>query len=244
MKKGKWAIMLACAMFASTAVLTACGVEDETQYEIANYQGQLEAGQTKSDYNKALFYRNDKKADGADPFVLDNTARDGYYYMYTTAGSFYSYRSKNLSDWEMVGNALDNLHYGANGTTSLARRLTSDALWAPEVVYDAEADNGEGAYYLFFSATPEKDDSVVSGGGAIACQPYYQPYVAVSKYPDRGFRFVDFKDANSCGQENLHTYNEQPGIEKDDGSGDYEDAFTDYFARYIFLEPEIGRAHV
>ena len=237
MKKGKWAIMLACAMFASTAVLTACGVEDETQYEIANYQGQLEAGQTKSDYNKALFYRNDKKADGADPFVLDNTARDGYYYMYTTAGSFYSYRSKNLSDWEMVGNALDNLHYGANGTTSLARRLTSDALWAPEVVYDAEADNGEGAYYLFFSATPEKDDSVVSGGGAIACQPYYQPYVAVSKYPDRGFRFVDFKDANSCGQENLHTYNEQPGIEKDDGSGDYEDAFTDYFARYIFLEP-------
>ena len=36
MKKGKWAIMLACAMFASTAVLTACGVEDETQYEIAD----------------------------------------------------------------------------------------------------------------------------------------------------------------------------------------------------------------
>lgn len=240
MKKGKWAIVLACTLLASSAAFASCKTVDETQYEIANYQGRLQEGQTKSDYNKELFYRNDKKADGADPFVLDNTARDGYYYMYTTDGSFSTYRSKNLTDWDKVGNALDNLHYDSNGNPSLARRLASGAtLWAPEVVYDAEADDGEGGkglYYLFFSGTPEKDNNVVAGGGVIACQPYYQPYVAVSKYAYKGFQFVNFKDANSCGQENLHTYNEVPGT-RDEESGKIKDAFTDYFAKYIFLEP-------
>ena len=236
MKKGKWAIALACTLIASTAVLASCGGEvDETQYEIANYQGQLQEGQTKSDYNKSLFYRNDRVADGADPFVLDNTSRDGYYYMYTTDGSFSTFRSKNLTDWEKVGNALDNLHFDANGNPSLARRLSSKDLWAPEVVYDAEADNGEGLYYLFFSATPERDNSVVGGGGVIACSPTYMPYVAVSKYAYKDFQFVDFKDADSCGQENVHTFNQEQGLEDEDGN--VKDAFPDYFARYVFLEP-------
>ena len=104
MKKNKLAFVLACAVLGSAAVLPACTkTVNVKQYEIANYQGQLAEGQSKSDYNKALFYRNDRKADGADPFVLDNTSRDGYYYMYTTDGSFTTYRSKNLVDWERVG---------------------------------------------------------------------------------------------------------------------------------------------
>ena len=110
-------------------------------------------------------------------------------------------------------------------------------MWAPEVVYDAEADNGNGLYYLFFSATPDKDDDVITGGGAISCAPTYMPYVATSKYAYKDFKFVNFKDATSCGEENLHTFNQQTGIMKEDGSGDFEDAFPDYFAKYVFLEP-------
>lgn len=238
MKKNKLAFVLACAVLGSAAVLPACTkTVNVKQYEIANYQGQLAEGQSKSDYNKALFYRNDRKADGADPFVLDNTSRDGYYYMYTTDGSFTTYRSKNLVDWERVGNALDNLHFDAYGNPSVERRLTRKSLWAPEVVYDAEADNGNGLYYLFFSATPDKDDDVITGGGAISCAPTYMPYVATSKYAYKDFKFVNFKDATSCGEENLHTFNQQTGIMKEDGSGDFEDAFPDYFAKYVFLEP-------
>lgn len=237
MKKAKSAIILALSLLMATTALTACGSKEVSQYEIANHQGRLRDGQTKSDYNKSLFYRNDRKADGADPFVLDNTARDEYYYMYTTDGSFSTYRSKNLTDWERVGNALDNLHFASDGAPSEARRLAKRDIWAPEVVYDAEADDGKGMYYLFFSATPEKDNSVTTGGGAISCQPYFQPYVAASKYPDRGFSFVDFKNPESCGADNMHTFNQTVGLEKEDDSGEFQDAFPDWFAKYVFLEP-------
>ena len=52
----------------------------EKQYAIANYQGQIPEGETKSDYNKELFYRNDKQTGIADPFVLDNTKVDGCFH--------------------------------------------------------------------------------------------------------------------------------------------------------------------
>ena len=79
--------------------LAACGGGSaQVQYEVPSYQGQLQEGQTKSDYNKELFYRNDKQTRLADPFVLDNTEVDGYYYMYGTEGSLFCYRSQNLMD--------------------------------------------------------------------------------------------------------------------------------------------------
>ena len=101
------------------SLLAACGQKEQTQYEVPNYQGQLAEGQEKSDYNKNLFYRNDKKTDGADPFVLDNTKNDGYYYQYVTQGSLFCYRSKDLMEWEPVGNALDNLDYAGTNKVSV-----------------------------------------------------------------------------------------------------------------------------
>ena len=87
----------AALLLSMLGALTACGGEAK---QVANYQGLLEEGQTKSVFNQALFYRNDKQTDLADPFVLDNTGVDGYYYMYGTEGSLFCYRSKNLMDWE------------------------------------------------------------------------------------------------------------------------------------------------
>ena len=69
--------ILALVVVFSCAAMAGCETTI-TKYEVPNYQGQLKEGQTKSDFNKELFYRNDRKIpESPDPFVFDNTAVDG-----------------------------------------------------------------------------------------------------------------------------------------------------------------------
>lgn len=208
-----FAALLAVLMVVSCVLLAGCQAYVQTQYEVPNYQGQLKDGQTKSDFNQELFYRNDKKAGCPDPFVLDNTSRDGYYYLYGTEGSLYCYRSKDLMDWERVGNALDNMDYASPGVMSEIRLATWKDIWAPEVVYDPD----EQLYYMFFSATPKADEEVKTGNGS------YLMMVAVSRYPDRDFQLVNFEDAASCGAENVHSYD--------------KNKYPHYYAKYQFFDP-------
>lgn len=205
-------------ILAATAIGLLAGCQK--QYEVASYQGEIAEGETKSDYNKELFYRNDKQTDLADPFVLDNTERDGYYYMYGTEGSLFCYRSQNLMDWEPVGNALDNYFYNEDGTVPEDLKSSWEDVWAPEVIYDEDTET----YYMFFSATPKADTKVVAGNGVEEGTPTRQLMVATSKYPYKEFDVVNFKDANSCGEENLHTYD--------------EGRFPHYFAKYLMLQPD------
>lgn len=231
MKRNRKAIFAAALLPAMLCgLLSGCGKE-ETQYEVASYQGTLEEGQIRSGYNKELFYRNDKQTGAIDPFVLDNTGVDGYYYLYGTEGSLFCYRSKNLMDWEPVGNTLDNLDFAEDGSQSEFRRVTYDQIWAPEVVYDGETQK----YYMFFSATPKEDTSVKEGEGVKPGSGYQMLMVAVSDYPDRDFQLVDFKDPESCGEENLHTYNETPGVLLE--NGEYADAYPHYYAKYLLFDP-------
>lgn len=208
-----FAALLAVLMVVSCVLLAGCQAYVQTQYEVPNYQGQLKDGQTKSDFNQELFYRNDKKAGCPDPFVLDNTSRDGYYYLYGTEGSLYCYRSKDLMDWERVGNALDNMDYASPGVMSEIRLATWKDIWAPEVVYDPD----EQLYYMFFSATPKADEEVKTDNGS------YLMMVAVSRYPDRDFQLVNFEDAASCGAENVHSYD--------------KNKYPHYYAKYQFFDP-------
>ena len=227
-----FALFLAVLMVFSCVLLAGCQTnQPQMQYEIASYQGQLAEGQTKSDYNSELFYRNDKKADCPDPFVLDNTAVDGWYYLYGTESSLFCYRSRDLMDWERVGNALDNMGWDESKKISEIRRTTWKDIWAPEVVYDPD----DGLYYMFFSATPEEDKNVKEGNGVMGGSCGYVMMVAVSQYPDRDFRLVNFKDPASCGEENVHTYNEVPGTT--DENGNVLDAYPHYFAKYQFFDP-------
>lgn len=212
MKKKLLTILLASAF---VLLFSGC----EKQYEVANYQGEIAEGETKSDYNKELFYRNDKQTGLADPYVLDNTEIDGYYYMYGTEGSLFCYRSQNLMDWEPVGNALDNYFFNEDGTRSEDLKSTWQDIWAPEVVYDAETED----YYMFFSATPVEDTTVVAGNGVEEGTPTRQLMVAKSKFPYKEFEVINFKDSNSCGAENVHTYSES--------------RFPHYFAKYLMLDP-------
>lgn len=234
MKKTNKPVRLLALLLAVTCILLAgCSGEtdSEIQYEVASYQGALEDGQTKSDYNKELFYRNDKQAGCPDPFVLDNTQVDGYYYLYGTEASIFCYRSKDLMDWEPVGNTLDNLDYAEGGGQTEYRRVTYDQIWAPEVVYDAD----EQRYYMFLSVSPASDSSVKAGQGVEEGDGYQVLLVAVSDYPDRDFQLVNFKDASSCGEENLHTYNEKVGVIGADG--EYVDAYPHYYAKYLMFDP-------
>lgn len=208
MKKRLMLLVAACMLFA--------GCARETEYEVASYQGELAEGQETSDYNKELFYRNDKKISGADPFVLDNTEVDGYYYMYVTSGMNFCYRSANLMDWEPMSNALDNWEYDTEGKIAEELKVHWTDIWAPEVVYDEETD----LYYMFFSATPQAD---TKAKGAVEGNAKCQPMVAVSKYAYKDFQLVNFKDAESCGEENLHTYN----------TSDY----PQFYAKYLLFEP-------
>ena len=228
-------LLLALLMLLSSTLLAGCE-RAQKHYEVPNYQGIVQEGQTRTDFNKELFYRNDKQANCPDPFVLDNTARDGYYYLYGTEGSVFCYRSKDLMDWEPVGNALDNMDYAVPGGLTEVRRATWKQIWAPEVVYDPE----EKLYYLFFSATPEEDSSVKVGQGVEKGDGYELMMVAVSLYPDHGFRLVNFRDAESCGEENLHTYNTKAGTK--DSKGNYVPAYPHYYAKYLFFDPAQYRA--
>lgn len=224
-----WALVLVTAF--SCISLAGCSQETQTQYEIPNYQGLLKEGQEKSDFNKNLFYRNDKFGNCADPFVMDNTQRDGYYYLYGTEGSLYVYRSKDMMSWERVGNALDNLDYARPGVVSEVRRVTWKDIWAPEVVFDPDTN----LYYMFFSATPNEDTNVTVGKGVLEGHPKELMLVAVSERPDRDFQLVNFMDPASCGEENLHTYNTTVGLK--DENGEYIIAYPHYFAKYLMLDP-------
>lgn len=213
MKKLLILLTAACMLFA--------GCARETEYEVANYQGELAKGQETSDYNKELFYRNDKKTSGADPFVLDNTEVDGYYYMYVTSGMNFCYRSANLMDWEPVGNALGNWEYDDEGKIAEELKVSWKDVWASEVVYDEETEN----YYMFFSATPQADSKAT---GVEEGNAERQLLVAVSKFAYKDFQIVNFKDAKSCGEGNLHMYDESQ--------------YPHYYAKYLMFEPGMHTA--
>lgn len=226
------AVMLSCVCLAGCSQQT----QEQYKYEIPNYQGALKEGQEKSDYNKNLFYRNDKFADGADPFVMDNTARDGYYYLYATQWCIAIYRSRDLMSWEQVGNALDILDYAAPGVVSEVRRAVWKDIWAPEVIFDPDTN----LYYMFFSATPDADTTVTEGEGIRPGNAKEVMMVAVSERPDRDFQVVNFQDSESCGEENLHTFNTETGLK--DENGDYINAYPHYFAKYLLFNPEDYKA--
>lgn len=177
---------------------------------------------TKLENPGTLFYRNDNICNMADPFVLDNTAIDGYYYLYGTWGAFRCYRSRNMMDWELCGEVLqqyreNNKIWDSTNNAYTYQVLGSD-LWAPEVVYDPAT----ALYYMFFSATPDLKGQAVKGNAREMLM------VATATSPTGPFNLVNFKFAGSCGANNVHTYSTS--------------TYSDYFAPYLLLDPAQNRA--
>lgn len=115
-------------------------------------------------YNVDLFYENNVNAFGADPdciYIDDPNAKDnGYFYLYPTSDydaatqALVAYKSLDLTNWESVGIVFkpDEDSY------------TTQDFWAPEVIFDKDADQkeygigeGKGVYYLFFSSNDKNN---------------------------------------------------------------------------------------
>ena len=209
------------------ASLAGCGkTEKKTVYEIPYYDGTTyEEGAEKPVYSSELWRRNDVNNGAGDPFILDNTAIDGFYYRYGTGGAhqFSAYRSSDIDFWIPCGIILENIGW--------------TAAWAPEVVYDDPTDDGvnNGTYYFFFSMcfpgyatsdgyNKEKDENGNTDN-------VHSLFVATSSSPAGPFKMVDFTDAKSCGEENVRTID----------AGDY--GYTCDYLKYMLFEPiETNRA--
>lgn len=236
MKKKGTVLAVCMTALIGLTVFAGCGSEE---YALSYYHGENKDESGDSVYNEQLFYSNTLQQGYPDPFVLDDTARSGYYYLYGTSGSFSIMRSKDLAVWEDVGPTLVPPIDG-----EIPRLLHAD-MWAPEVIYDDETE----LYYLFFSATAETDTTYTEGNGIVSGVSYCNLYVATSDSAEGPFEMVNFMDAASCGESALHDYNTTAGIELDEnelseyawirqGGVYYEAAFPHYFAKYCLFSPD------
>ena len=232
------------ALLAVSVTLTGCNTTVE--YELSCYRGGEEKPDGSILYNTALFYDNEVQQGFPDPQVLDDTARSGYYYLYGTSAGFFTMRSKNLTEWENVGPVFDH------SQTEEIEKCTAAHTWAPEVVYEDTTDDGidNGTYYLFFSSTPEADNSVDNTEAGVAEVGLYNMYVATSTKPDGPFTMVNFNDEN-LPEQTRHDYNTETGVEipeedalsgkyayvKQDGKY-YKAAFPHFFAKYCLFAPD------
>lgn len=218
-------------------LVTGCA-KNNKEIEISNYQSMDDDGLGGQLYNQNLFYTNSVQQGSADPQVLDDTARSGYYYLYVTASIW---RSKDLVNWTEVNGLL------VESNNDEEQKVLANAIWAPEVLYDEEM----GKYVMFVSSTSETDNTYASGKGVVDGGGYCMMHVALSDSPEGPFRLVNFAKADSCGEENVRTYNTQRGIELTqeqvdsneyawvkEGDKYYQAAFPQYFAKYLLFDPE------
>lgn len=178
-------VSVVAALSLSVCLFAGCSSETQTKtvYELPYYSGtNINEITGEPEYNQNLWRRNTDLISGADPFVLDNTAQDGYYYLYSTGATnaFSAYRTKNFTTWESVGQVLT----GEEGWS---------AYWAPEVVAEENVDGGL-TYYLFYSAMPSE----------LAASDGHVMFVATADSPAGPFEMVDFTDEASCGAGNTH----------------------------------------
>lgn len=174
-------VSVGLAVLAAVTLLAAgCG-EGKNYIKMSYYdEASYADGEDYSTINENLFYRNERKVDVADPCVVyvgdENDADCGAYYLYGTTGNtgFFCWKSDDLVNWEGVGYAL----LYRDLTTPEGKAVSVDS-WAPEVIYDGDADK----WYMFFSSTP-KDSS-----------NSYIPYIAEGDSPAGPFTLVDHIDS-------------------------------------------------
>lgn len=251
MKKSKAISAIAGALlFAVVAGFSGCSGKGE----LSNYHGETNNADGSMLYNQSLFYSNSVQQGGPDPQVLDDTARSGYYYLFSTLGSFHTMRSTNLTEWEDVGPT-----FFQRQNQEVSHAVGGGCQWAPEVIYDDPTDNDadDGTYYMFFSATPTsqadweeynkipKEDRLdTSVKGVVDDQHTYNMYVATSKTPAGPYTLMKFdRNFNKAGGIKLTEMtaaDEYTGkyawVKEDDGY--YRAAFPQFYADYCLFDPE------
>lgn len=246
MKRFKLGAVLASALSA-LMVFSACG-SGGTRIDF--YSGDEYDANEKMVFNEELFYINEAKGPGPDPFVLDDTARSGYYYIGSTLGEFLLYRSKDMMTMEAVGPSL-NIPQGSDQANA-----TNSCRWAPEYIYDED----DGYYYMFFSGKPANNGSYTAGEGVISGIGDKIPYIARSKTPEGPYEMVDFTsaeaveggwshDLNAAGNTRMTLEDVKAGMWGVDDEGHFVEAtesnyttlwrpsYPQSYAKYAYFDP-------
>lgn len=167
--------LIAGALFLSLVCLAGCGGGDGiTDGVRMNYSTGRASDKV---YDRELFYNNTNETVIADPGVVyvseeENEEYGGWYYMYGTGSSasyttgdgnlyaFQCFRSKNLVDWQLAGEYAKG--YSLMLTSSDWVNLSSENIWAPEVIYNPT----DGKFYMYFSAEAKPSATVSSPSAA------------------------------------------------------------------------------
>ena len=113
------------------------------------------------------FYTNPVIANNCpDPSIIDNRARDGYFYVYSTENGTNGtstvvylpvYRSRDMISWELVGNAFGGLNR--------PEWVNDSRIWAPDINYI------NGRYVLYYALGCGSDSNLSSSGVAVSDRP-------------------------------------------------------------------------
>ena len=187
-------------------------------------------------FDKDLFYVNDGRYSAGDPFVLNDTERTGWYYLFRTGTGFPCSRSKDLIEWEEVGKSL-----GTEG--SIEGVVAYSYNWAPEIVFNKD----DGLYYMFFSATPDDSMDFPAGEGIQEKKANRTTYLARSKCPYGPYSMVNFRDEKAKADGYYHEYNTKTGLREKTGENQIMDskgyvmAFPQKYIEYEYFNPELFR---
>ncbi len=134
----------------SVIMLSSCGgiktEKNENYYKLSYYDGT----DATIGYNNNLFYQNNYTDIGPDPSVVYGKGADGkesfYVFPTSTNYSFFAYKSTDMSNLQGVGTVF----------SPEKESWICGNMWAPDVIYDPNADDGQGGkglYYMFFTGT-------------------------------------------------------------------------------------------
>lgn len=207
MNKAGKLLSFAMGTLLCVSVVSGCGAETKTVYELPFYDGSQYSDVTdKPEYSAELWRRNEDFPDVGDPMIFDNRERDGFYYLYKTQGfgnNFEAMRSQDLLNW-----------YEAGWCCVMPEGWS--CAWAPEVVYDEETE----LYYFFCSAMAADAQKL----GAYAYDNGMSLYVGTGKNAYGPFEFVDFSSAKQVGAENVRNISR------------YEESWAP-FVKHVLFDP-------
>ena len=146
-----WLIGLAAAIVCAMSV--SCRSNGQEEPPVAEEEGP--------------FYTNPVIANNCpDPSIIDNRARDGYFYAYSTENGTNGtstvvylpvYRSRDMIEWELVGNAF--------GGFNRPEWRSDSRLWAPDINYV------NGRYVLYYALGCWDDSDRSASGVAVSDHP-------------------------------------------------------------------------
>lgn len=220
MKKTIIKIITILLAISSVMLVSGCGGSKLSYYSYDSNEKEV---------NKELFYVNSSNEWGADPSILYCTEGDqkGYYFIYATSGYINTsglqvWRSKNLTDWECMGNAF---------MPDVDKNWAYKGFWAPQCIYDEEY----GKYFMFYSAPWGSDGTLRYDSCCVADSPLGPFYEITSETKTAAEPVLQFE---------LHTSEFNPNYVSEQTGHYGTSGFIKVIGPSPFIDPETGRRYL